>query len=208
LWQPEASDEADTSHGEPLRPEFYRRPTVEVARDLLGHELAHITSDGTLSGIIVETEAYLQDDAACHASRGRTRRNEVMFGFGGRAYVYFTYGCHYCLNAVTEDEGVGCAVLIRAVEPTRGIEAMRRRRGRRSILELTSGPGRLTNAFGIGLEQNGVSLSEGALTIRRSARHDTRPASVTVSTRIGISQGQRFPLRFQITGNPFVSRRR
>ena len=204
----DASDCADTPLGEPLRTEFYRRPTVEVARGLLGQELAHITSDGTLSGIIVETEAYLQDDPACHAFRGRTRRNDVMFGSAGRAYVYFTYGCHYCVNVVTEDESVGCAVLIRAVEPTRGIEAMKRRRQRERLLDLTSGPGRLTNIFGIGSEHNGASLLDGPLTIRSPSDSASVHVSITVSMRIGISRGERYPLRFHITGNPFVSRRR
>lgn len=193
--------------GEPLREEFYRRPTVEVARDLLGQELVHVTPEGVVGGFIVETEAYLPDDPGCHAYRGKTPRNEAMFRSGGRAYVYFTYGCHYCLNVVTEEEGVGCAVLIRALEPTRGIEVMRQRRGRHSLRELTSGPGRLTKALGIGLEHNGLSLLEGKLTIRTSVASGEF-SSVTISRRVGLSRGERFPLRFFITGSPFVSRGR
>lgn len=193
--------------GEPLREEFYRRPTVEVARDLLGQELVHITPEGAVGGIIVETEAYLPDDPGCHAYRGKTPRNEAMFQAGGKAYVYFTYGCHYCLNVVTEKEGVGCAVLLRALEPTRGLEVMRRHRRCSSLRELTSGPGRLTKALGLSLEHNGLSLLEGNLTIRTPVV-PTRFSSVTVSKRVGLSRGERFPLRFFITGNPFVSRGR
>jgi len=204
----EVVDYLDAPLGEPLPEEFYCRATAEVARDLLGQEFVHVTADGIVGGIIVETEAYLSDDPACHAFRGKTSRNEVMFGPAGRAYVYFSYGCHYCVNAVTEEEGKGCAVLIRAVEPTRGIELMRRRRGRREIRELASGPGRFSRAFGIGPEQNGVPLTEGALTIRVPTVRCSEGRSVTVSPRIGISRGERFPLRFTLTGNPFVSRRR
>ena len=187
---------------------FYARPTVEVARDLIGKELRHVTEDGVAGGRIVETEAYLPNDPACHAHRGRTPRNAVMFGEPGVAYVYFNYGCHWLFNVVTGEEGVGTAVLIRALEPTVGIDLMRRRRkgsGRRSPRreDLTSGPGKLTQALAIDAMHYGQPLWRGALTIRNG---DGDVPSVTVSERIGIRVGTRFPLRFTLTGSPFVSR--
>lgn len=137
---------------------FYISNTVIAARKVLGKVLVHETSEGVISGRIVETEAYLQDDPACHASRGMTKRNEMMFGEPGHAYVYFTYGFHYCLNFVTQPRGIPEAILIRALEPLEGIELMQRNRNRDRETELCSGPGKLTQALGIGIELNGESL--------------------------------------------------
>ena len=186
--------------GEPLPPGFYDRSAAEVARELLGAEL----SLGAAAGVIVEAEAYLMDDPACHAYRGMTERNRAMFGEPGRAYVYLSYGCHWLMNAVTGAEGEGSAVLIRALEPVRGAERMRERReAARRNLDLASGPGRLSQALGIGREHNGAELWTGPLQIRMSDR-PKQPAVVT--TRVGVSKGADLPLRFYLAGNPHVSR--
>lgn len=188
-----------------LATKFYQRPTVVVSRDLLGKLLIHDTVDGTAAGRIVETESYLfQNDPACHASRGETGRNKAMFGKPGHAYIYLIYGIHYCFNAVTAPEGVGEAVLIRALEPTYGLSLMARRRGMESIKQLTSGPGKLCQALAIDKNQNGVDLTSGALYI---ADDGYVPGEITTATRIGISVAVDLPLRFYLTGNPFVSRK-
>ncbi len=138
---------------------FYGRDTIEVARDLLGRVLVRETPAGRLAVKIVETEAYCgPHDKACHASKGMTDRNRVMFGEPGHAYVYFTYGFHYCLNFVTQPDGVAEAILIRALEPLEGIEAMKRNRAKEDIHELCSGPGKLAQALGIGTSLNGEDL--------------------------------------------------
>ncbi|MEW6423486.1 MAG: DNA-3-methyladenine glycosylase [Bacillota bacterium] len=183
---------------------FYARDTSLVAQELLGHYLVHSTPDGVTAGKIVETEAYLQDDPACHAARGMTKRNRVMFGPPGHAYIYFIYGMYYCFNAVTREEGVGEAVLVRALEPVAGISLMQERRGRKKLSELCSGPGRLVQALGITKEQNGQDLTKGSLVICRG-RNDRLAAVRT--TRIGIKNGSELPLRFYIAGNPFVSQK-
>lgn len=187
----------------PLPREFYARGTVAVARELPGCLLVHRTADGTAAGIIVETEAYLQGDPACHAARGMTPRNKPMFGPPGFAYVYFTYGMHYCFNVVTAAEGTGEAVLIRALEPVAGIELMINRRGREALRELCSGPGKLTRAMAIGKEQNWLDLTGEQLFICRAG-----PAGPLVTTtRIGIREGAELPLRFYLQNNKYVSRR-
>jgi DNA-3-methyladenine glycosylase len=151
-----------------LSREFFARDTLSVARDLLGMRLVRMLDGQHLSGIIVECEAYIgQGDTACHASRGRTSRTEVMFGPPGFAYVYFTYGMHWLLNVVTEEKGFPAAVLLRAIQPLEGIETMRTLRqvkGRpRSDRELTSGPARLTQALAIDKSFNGADLANGDL---------------------------------------------
>ncbi|HUO30643.1 MAG TPA: DNA-3-methyladenine glycosylase [Bryobacteraceae bacterium] len=181
---------------------FYSRPTIEVARDLLGKLLVH----GATSGIIVETEAYLGgDDLAAHSARGITPRTRVIFGPPGHAYVYFIYGMYECVNLVTEPDGQPGAVLIRALEPVGGIETMQRRRpAARKLHDLTSGPGRLTLALGITRAQNGVDVTRGELTVR-TPRH-SEPFAIEVTPRIGIRHCTDWPLRFIIKDNPFVSR--
>ena len=137
-----------------MRPGFYDRPTLEVAHDLIGCTLTH----GATAGVIVETEAYHMDEPACHAYVGLTPRTATLFGPPGRAYVYRSYGIHALVNAVTEPEGVGAAVLIRALEPTIGLDLMRARRGRDAVGDLCSGPGKLTQALGITAADDGVLL--------------------------------------------------
>ena len=188
----------------PLPREFYLQPTIEAARNLLGKVLVHRTDDGVIAGRIVETEAYLRDDPACHASRGMTRRNAAMFGEPGRAYVYFTYGAHHCLNAVTSAEGIGEAVLIRAVEPLEGVEIMKRNRGTDEPTNLASGPGKLSQAFGLNLRHNGLELTGGELFI---VDDGFVPGEIATRTRIGIRLAADKPWRFYLAGNRFVSRK-
>jgi DNA-3-methyladenine glycosylase len=190
---------------------FFARSVHEVARDLIGCTLA---VDGT-AGIIVETEAYDATDPACHAYIGRTARNEVLFGPPGRAYVYLSYGIHSLLNAVAEPEGSAAAVLIRALEPTEGIELMRERRRsnararasatRLGLEELCSGPGKLTEALGVGLDLNGADLAEPPFEI--SARDSRwRDEEIVTATRIGITKAADLPWRYCAAGSRFVSR--
>jgi DNA-3-methyladenine glycosylase len=186
---------------EALGPEFFERSVHEVAEELIGCTLMH----GDCGGVIVETESYERDDPACHAYVGRTARNEVLFGPPGRAYVYLSYGIHSLLNAVAEPDGEAAAVLIRALEPTVGVEAMRRRRGRHRDQELCSGPGKLTEALGVGLSDNGASLSAPPFTVL-PPEGAWRPNRVTVGPRIGINKATEKPWRFCATDNHFVSR--
>lgn len=183
---------------------FYHRDTKTLARELLGHYIVHCNSDGITAGKIVETEAYLQNDPACHAARGMTTRNRVMFGPPGHAYVYFIYGMYYCFNVVTREEGVGEAVLVRALEPAAGIPLMEDRRSRKRITELCAGPGRLTQALGIGKEHNGRDLTKKPLFI---CGGQTKKIQVANTTRIGIREGNELLLRFYIAGNPYISKK-
>jgi len=181
---------------------FYERPTIAVARELLGTILVH----GRTAGRIVEVEAYLgAADLAAHASRGLTNRTRVLFGPPGHAYVYFIYGMYECLNLVAEPEGTpGCA-LIRALEPLAGIGIMRRRRPKaRSIEELANGPGKLTQALGITRRHYGADVTRGPLTVRR-LKQDA-PFEILATARIGIRHCAQWPLRFLIAGNRCVSR--
>ncbi|AGL01170.1 DNA-3-methyladenine glycosylase [Desulfoscipio gibsoniae] len=183
--------------------DFYDRDTVTVARELLGCILVHRTPEGTTAGKIVETEAYLQGDPACHAARRMTPRNSVMFGPPGYAYVYFTYGMHYCFNVVSASEGVGEAVLVRALEPLVGIPLMQGRRGRQNTRELCSGPAKLTQAMGIAREHNRRDLTMGDLYICPG----DADAPIVTTTRIGIKEGAELPLRFYLQNNGYVSRK-
>ncbi len=185
-----------------LRREFYNRDAVTVARELLGKILVH----GRTAGMIVETEAYLGgDDLAAHSARGITNRTRVIFGPPGHAYVYFIYGMHECLNLVAEPEGNPGCVLIRAAEPVAGIPIMKRRRAKgRTVEKLASGPGNLTQAFGVTRAQNGVDVTHGPLVVRR---WDKEPKfEIQVTPRIGIRHCAEWPLRFVVAGNRAVSK--
>lgn len=176
-----------------LTREFYLQETVHVARECLGKILVHKTDEGIISGRIVETEAYLCDDPACHASRGMTRRNAMMFGEPGHAYVYFTYGFHYCMNLVTRAEGVGEAVLLRALEPLECVDLMRRNRGKDDLHDLCSGPGKLTKALGIDSKLNGEDLLKDKLYVIDDG---TDVGEVISRPRIGIKVAIHEPWRF------------
>ncbi len=186
--------------------EFYARDTVLVARELLGHVLVHDTPEGLAAGRIVETEAYLQGDPACHASRGMTPRNRVMFGPPGHAYVYIIYGMHHCFNVVTAREGVGEAVLIRALEPLEGISLMQVRRGKEKLKDLCRGPAMLAQAMGISRNNNGEDMVVGGRLVVCKGEAVGEDDLVT-TTRVGISQGAELPLRFYIKGNNYISRK-
>lgn len=175
----------------------------EVAPRLLGAVLERELDGQLLRAKIVETEAYDQTDVASHSYNGRTPRTEVMFGPAGHLYVYFTYGMHYCCNVVVGDEGYGAAVLIRAVEPLSGVELIEHRRGR-SGTAATNGPAKLCQALGIDQRLNGHDLRGGALQLRLG--EPLLPATITQTTRIGISKAKDVPWRFYITGNPYVSK--
>jgi DNA-3-methyladenine glycosylase len=185
-----------------VRLSFYKRPVLEVARDLIGCVVSHEGS----AGVIVETEAYHDSEPASHAFVGLTERNRVLFGPPGRAYLYLSYGIHTCLNAVCEAEGVGAAVLIRALEPVEGIELMRERRGLERLEDLCSGPGKLTQALAIGLDLNGSDLIAGPIVIVSRPRA-WRDVLISVDRRIGITKAAELPWRFTATGSRFVSRR-
>lgn len=176
---------------------------MQVARELLGK----IVEYENCSGRIVETEAYLGvGDLAAHSAPGPTPRNRVMFGPAGHAYVYFIYGMYECLNMIAEPEGVAGGVLIRALEPLTGIEAMQRRRPTaRRIEDLANGPGKLTRALGIKMKHNGADLTRGPILVFPDEH--ASPFEIGVSERIGITKSADLPLRFFIRGSPFVSRR-
>jgi DNA-3-methyladenine glycosylase len=188
----------------PISREFYLQPTVDAARDLLGKVLVHRTRRGILAGRIVETEAYTSNDPACHACKGMTKRNAMMFGEPGHAYVYFTYGMYHCFNAVTAPEGVGEAVLVRAAEPLEGVEIMEENRGTEVLTNLCSGPGKLCMAFGLDRRHNGLDLTNSELVI---VDDGWLPGEIVTATRIGIRLGADLPWRFYLAGNPHVSRR-
>lgn len=189
--------------GELLGEEFFVRPTVDVARALLGQVLVREDAEGRVAGRIVESEAYLAEgDAASHSHRGRTQRNASMFAAPGTAYVYLIYGVHHCLNVVTASEGVGEAVLLRALEPLEGLERMAARRGRSRPRELCSGPGKLAAAFGLTREHDGLRFNAGELRLL----HGRPVTEVEVGPRVGLGQAKELPLRFREAGSPWVSR--
>jgi len=189
--------------------EFYARDPREVSRDLLGKVLLRSDDTGLRMGRIVELEAYLgEDDPAAHAAAGKTLRNAVLFGPPGHSYVYFIYGNHYCFNVSCLPDGIAGGVLFRALEPLIGIAEMARARGlsdNGNLRLLTSGPGRMAEAFGITRERdNGkdVTSTKSDLWI---ADDSYRPTQIVTTTRIGITKAAKLPLRFLIAGNPFVS---
>lgn len=195
---------------------FYEQhDTLTLSQLLLGCELVHDHAEGTTAGIIVETEAYLTGDPACHAYRKKTPRNTAMFGPAGTLYVYQIYGMYYCLNVVTGPEEVGEAILIRALEPTEGVDLMALRRSeaakrtidpatKTGLRELCNGPGKLVIAMSIRRDaHNFSSLATGPIFIREPVLHNFE---MVTTTRIGITQGAELPYRFYINGNRFVSR--
>jgi DNA-3-methyladenine glycosylase len=186
-----------------LPADFYDRPVLEVARELIGCRVEF--GDGT--GVIVETEAYHESEPACHAYVGLTPRTRTLFGPPGLAYVYRSYGIHALLNAVCEPAGVGAAVLIRALQPLQGIERMRLRRGTERAHDLCSGPGKLTQALGISLSENNSDLAAGPVVIRPPTGR-WRKHPIAVGERIGINRAVDLPWRFCAAGNRNVSRPR
>ncbi len=186
---------------------FFGGDTRDVARRLLGAWLVHETPDERLVARIVEVEAYLaRDDPASHSHGGRTARNASMFLAPGHAYVYRIYGLHHCFNVVTASAGVGEAVLVRALEPLEGMEAMARRRGRERVRDLCNGPGKLVVAMGIGPSHDGSDLVTGALHVAldRRARSGLR---IVESPRVGIAKAADRLLRYSLADDPWVSRR-
>jgi len=190
--------------GTAVQAKFYARPTDEVARGLLGRILVSEVGGRRqqTAGRIVEVEAYVgPHDPACHAyGHRRTARTEPLYGPPGTAYVYFTYGMHWCLNAVTETQGFPAAVLIRALEPIAGLETMRQRRGKEP---LCAGPARLCEALGVTGDLNGASLQRGVLRIVDGTR--PRKRDIVAGPRIGITQAANWPLRFYLKDSPWVS---
>jgi DNA-3-methyladenine glycosylase len=186
---------------------FYEQPTLEVAKQLLGKFLVRRHPEGKTVGRIVETEAYIgPQDLACHASKGRTARTDVMFGLAGHAYVYFIYGFYNMLNLVTEAKDYPSAVLIRAVEPVGGVELMKSRRELDALRSLASGPGKLCQAFAIDRSLNGADLCGNALFVED---HGEGAPKFIATPRIGVDYAGKWkskPYRFLIRGNQFVSK--
>jgi DNA-3-methyladenine glycosylase len=191
-----------TAAAERLDIGFFARSVHTVARELIGCRLFY---DGC-GGTIVETESYQRDDPACHAYVGLTRRTETLFGPPGRAYVYLSYGIHSLFNVVAEPEGDAAAVLIRALEPTVGLEEMRARRGERPDADLCSGPGKLTDALGIGLDANGADLAAEPFLLLPPAPDWS--GEIVTGPRVGITKAVELPWRFSLAGSCFVSRPR
>jgi DNA-3-methyladenine glycosylase len=186
-----------------LRP-FFERYTPRVARDLLGTSLVRVQDGRRICGMIVETEAYRgRRDPASHAFKGKSKRNEVMFGEAGHSYVYFTYGFHHCINITTEPSGTPGAVLIRALAPMEGFAQMSQNRGVKRIDKLTSGPGMLTKALGIDRSLNGEDIVTSRRLFIEAGR---RPGRIGITTRVGIKEGSQYKWRYFIVGNRFVSK--
>jgi DNA-3-methyladenine glycosylase len=185
-----------------VKPDFYSRPVLEVAESLIGC----VVTRGATSGVIVETEAYHDSEPACHAFVGLTARTETLFGPPGRAYVYLSYGVHALLNAVCEPAGVGAAVLIRALEPLDGLELMAQRRGPAAsrVRALCSGPGKLTEALGVTLADNGCDLASGPVVVSGRPGRVSDPV-VQRDRRIGITKAAELPWRFCLAGSRFLS---
>lgn len=194
-----------------LKKEFYEATTLQIAKKLLGTYLIHESPEGKTIGRIVETEAYLTDDAACHASRGMTKRNEMMFGEPGHAYIYFIYGMYHCFNVVTAKKGIGEAVLIRALEPVTGIDLMRERRPTvKKEKDLCNGPAKLVLAMGMHKNLNGVILDKKPLYLLDHTAFGAKSPStkdIVATTRIGITQDAHLPYRFYLKDNPHVSKK-
>lgn len=182
--------------------------TIDVANKLLGHFLVSKYDNKLLIGKIVETEAYLYNDPACHSYNNRTKRNSMMYAQAGTSYVYFTYGMHYCFNVVTADVGVGEAVLIRALEPITGIEQMQINRSKTKLIDLCSGPAKLTQSLNITLKDNGIDLLDKDSPIHLRYNNDLiNDVDIIQTQRIGISKSKDMPYRFYIKDNLFVSKK-
>jgi len=185
---------------------FYQGNTVEISKELLGKYLLRFVNGSVAGGMIVETEAYYgPDDPASHAYRGKTARNELMFGEGGYAYIYFIYGNHYLLNIVTGTVGVAGAVLIRGIEPTFGKVVMQENRCVCRKAGLTNGPGKLTQALGITGALNGADITSSEIVIVEKTRPVKLQFPIKTSSRIGISRGNDLKLRYYLAGHPGVS---
>ncbi|MBM3835624.1 MAG: DNA-3-methyladenine glycosylase [Verrucomicrobia bacterium] len=196
----------------PLHQSFFHPSAQTVAPLLLGHYLLRNTTDGIAGGPIVETEAYLSNDPACHSYGGETVRNRVMWGAPGRAYVYLIYGYHFCVNAVCRPPGIAEAVLIRAIEPTFGGEWMVKNRPVKDIHQLCSGPAKLCEALVIDRKLDGADLclADSSIVVARNPERDQfceRRGSVVTTTRIGLTKAAELHLRFYLAGSPHVSRR-
>lgn len=188
-----------------LPKEFYEKhDTLTLSKLLLGCTLVHESPEGRTAGIIIETEAYLQGDPACHAYRKKSVRNAPMFESAGMCYVYLIYGMHYCVNISSGAKDIGEAVLIRALEPTEGIDLMLKRRKTNDLKNLCSGPAKLVQAMGITHDFNFLTLDSDEFHCIESTNNDF---SIVTTTRIGITQGVDLPYRFYIEGNRFVSRK-
>lgn len=197
-----------------LRRSFYTRSTIAVAKDLLGKIFIRKIGNSSLSGMIVETEAYLHTDPASHSYRGKTERNSAMFDTGGHLYVYFTYGMHFCANVVTSNKNTGEAVLIRAVEPIEGIEMMtknrllddrRRHSDDRRLHTLTNGPAKFAQAFQLTRQQSGIDLTKSEMFIVDAGVNVRR--MIVAGVRVGISAGKGKKWRFYLKNNPWVSKK-
>ncbi len=206
MTDPSAELTLDLARLLPLPRRFYRQPTVQVARGLLGQLLVHDELEGLTTGVIVETEAYLVGDPGSHAHHGRTARNAVMFARPGTIYIYRIYGVHWCLNLVTQPEGTPEAVLIRALEPVAGVDLMRQRRGVERPRDLCSGPGKLSQALGLTDAANWGDITSPPLFVAHWSRS---LADHHLGPRIGLppGQGDELPLRFGLTGSEYLSRR-
>lgn len=195
----------------PFPKSFFLASARDIAPLLLGHWLIRNTSEGQCGGLIVETEAYLADDPACHSFHGKTARNQVMWGPNGRAYVYFIYGCHHCVNTVCQPEGIAEAVLIRALHPKIGLPIMGKNRTVNKNLNLTNGPAKLCSALDIDLRLDGTDIcsEKSPLYVGRNSdlkKTDRKRLQITTTKRIGISKAADLPLRFYLDDNPYVSR--
>ncbi len=194
---------------QPLPVEFFNRPTLKVARELLGCRLVRILDDIRLVGVITETEAYIgETDLGCHAKAGRTQRTEPMYGPPGRAYVYFTYGMHWCFNAVTEEEGVPAAVLIRALETVEGQRVVASRRAKVRRADWSNGPAKLTTAFGIDFHQNKIDLTQNNSGLWLEPGVMIPAENVTTGPRVGLysvpEPWKSIPWRFRVSGITFA----
>ncbi|MDQ3099245.1 MAG: DNA-3-methyladenine glycosylase [bacterium] len=186
---------------------FYHRNSILVARELLGMLFVHNSAEGLTSGIIVETEAYHQNDPASHTFAGKSQRNAVMFGPAGHAYIYFIYGMYYCFNISTGEEGVGEGVLIRALQPVEGVDLMKVRRRKDALIDQCNGPAKLVMAMGITPLMNGADLTDSTIFVESGDRNSLHEDTIVVTTRVGIVKAAEEPLRFYLKDNPYISKK-